>query len=260
MAKPLRHDAVLRVYVRRYRPMQLAQKHLHLFVRCLRVAVAMISVALLLLFTGTVQAAPGVTIPDENLRVALEVALGKSAGEPIAEFELVHLTQLVFSNKSITNLTGLELCSNLERLELARNSISDISALASLTNLEVLFIAGNQITDISALTSLTSLQSLYLNDATISDISALASLNNLEVLYLYTNSISDISALASLTNLTTAALKDNELNSAAYAVHIPALQAKGVSVRYDEQKPWDVTRDGIVNIFDLILVAAHYGE
>ena len=52
----------------------------------------------------------------------------------------------------------------------------------------------------------------------------------------------------------------NELNSDAYTIHIPALEANGTDVRYDEEKPWDVTSDGIVNIFDLVVVAREFGN
>ena len=52
----------------------------------------------------------------------------------------------------------------------------------------------------------------------------------------------------------------NELNSDAYTIHIPALEANGTDVRYDEEKPWDVTNDGVVSIFDLVAVASQFGQ
>ena len=74
------------------------------------------------------------------------------------------------------------------------------------------------------------------------------------------NTISDISALAELTKLQSLYLNGNELNSGAYAIHIPALEGKGISLQYDEHKPWDVTSDGMVNIFDLVVVAHEFGK
>ena len=56
-------------------------------------------------------------------------------------------------------------------------------------------------------------------------------------MWLRTNNIRDISALAELNELQELYLKDSELNSAAYAVHIPALEAKGISLEYDESTP-----------------------
>ena len=120
--------------------------------------------------------------------------MGKGEVPPIIEDELAELTAVwSATDKPITALTGIELCSNLKSLYLA-------------------------------------------------------------------NKISDISPLASLTNLTSVDLNGNELNSAAYAIHIPALESNGTVVQYDEQKPWDVTSDGVVSIFDLVAVAHEFGQ
>ena len=57
--------------------MQLEQKSLGSCVRYLLVAVAMVPVMpVLSLFTGPALAAPGVTIPDENLRAAPQQEFG----------------------------------------------------------------------------------------------------------------------------------------------------------------------------------------
>ena len=59
------------------------QKYRRSFVLHLLVAVAMGSVMpVLSIFTATALAAPGVTIPDDNLRAALEQELGKGEGAP----------------------------------------------------------------------------------------------------------------------------------------------------------------------------------
>ena len=79
-------------------------------------------------------------------------------------------------------------------------------------------------------------------------------------MYLNNNNINDISALTELRELQSLYLNGNELNGAAYAVHIPALEGKGISFQYDEHKPWDVTSDGMVNIFDLVAVAREFGK
>jgi len=46
----------------------------------------------------------------------------------------------------------------------------------------------------------------------------------------------------------------------AHAIHIPVLEANGTVVQCDEQKPWDVTSDGIVNIFNQVAVASQFGQ
>ena len=143
-----------------------------------------------------------VSIPDANLRAAIEAALGKASGATITVADMKTLTRLVVQNKEIRDLTGLESASNLTRLDLGWNRITDISALGSLTNLTELWLNVNNITDISALGSLTNLTELWLNVNNITDISALGSLTNLKRLFLEWNRITDISALGSLTNLT----------------------------------------------------------
>ena len=89
--------------------MRFEQKSLGAFVRQLLVAVAIVSVIpVLSLFTGTALGAPGVTIPDDNLRAALKAALGKGPVYPDpTEAELAEVTN--FSGyRSIYDLTGLD--------------------------------------------------------------------------------------------------------------------------------------------------------
>ena len=153
----------------------------------------------------------GVTIPDANLRSAIEAALGKTSGTPTTEAEIETLTYLSAGNTGIRDLTGLEYATNLKNLWLRNNNITDISALAGLTNLTELALWGNNITDISALSGLTNLTDLSLNDNNITDISALSGLTNLTYLGLSNNDITDISALSSLTNLTSLRLGNNDI-------------------------------------------------
>ena len=163
-------------------------------------------------------------VPDAGLRGAIETALGKEAGDPIASAEIGTLTQLIAESAGISNLAGLQFATNLTvlnlqensisdlvplvnlasltELNLEDNSISDLSPLANLTNLTVLNLEDNSISDLSPLANLTSLRQLYLYYNSISDLSHLANLTSLRQLYLYNNSISDLSPLANLTSLT----------------------------------------------------------
>jgi Leucine-rich repeat (LRR) protein len=93
-----------------------------------------------------------VTFPDKHLEKAVRGAIGKPTG-PIRAADLEKLTELSANRESITDLTGLEYCTNLESLELEDNPISDISALSKLTNLEELWLEGNQIRGIKPLVS-----------------------------------------------------------------------------------------------------------
>jgi hypothetical protein len=89
-----------------------------------------------------------VTFPDANLETAIREAIYKLEG-PIYTPDLMSLTYLRPFN--ISDLTGLEYCLNLRKLNLESNNISDISALAGLSNLEWLSLWDNNISDISAL-------------------------------------------------------------------------------------------------------------
>ena len=153
-----------------------------------------------------------VTIPDADLRAAIEAALGKASGALIAVAEMEMLDRLHAVDYGISDLTGLEFASNLKYLYLSGNNISDISALSGLTNPRNLDLSGSNISDISALSGLTKLTRLELSENNISDISVLSGLTNLFTLGLSGNNISDISALSSLTKLIGLELSRNNIS------------------------------------------------
>ncbi|HEX9897296.1 MAG TPA: leucine-rich repeat domain-containing protein [Dehalococcoidales bacterium] len=153
-----------------------------------------------------------VSFPDSNLEAAIRKAINKPTGD-IYKTELQSLTRLFYlTDKNITNLVGLEYCSNLQILYLSDNSIDNISPLANLTNLTILELNNNEIIDISPLKSLTKLTQLQLSGNQISDISPLSSLVNLNLLQLSGNQIINISQLTSLTKLTSLDLGSNQIN------------------------------------------------
>ena len=138
----------------------------------------------------------------------------------------------------ISALSGL---TNLDRLSFWGNSVSDLSPLSGLINLTNLDLRDNSISDISALSGLTKMRQLYIDRNSVSDISALSSLTNLIWLMLTRNSISDLSPLVANTGLglrvgpNTVDVKWNPLNHASVHTHIPVLQSRGVTVRFDNR-------------------------
>ena len=176
---------------------------------------------------------------------------------------LTQLTYLFLDNNSISDISPLAKLIQLNRLFLSNNTISDVSPIAELTQLTYLFLGGNSISDISPLANLTQLTDLLLNNNTISDVSPLANLTQLTLLSLYNNAISDISPLANLTQLnrlwlwnniisdvspivglnltgtewdsTGLNISANPLNYASINTHIPAMQAKGIEVKFDNR-------------------------
>ena len=93
------------------------------------------------------------------------------------------------------------------------------------------------ITNLTGLEHATNLSVLHLWGNSISDISPLAGLTQLTELDLFDNNISDISPLVGLTRLTDLYLKDNPLNDAALTTYIPAIQANGTEVGFDNRTP-----------------------
>jgi Leucine-rich repeat (LRR) protein len=161
--------------------------------------------------TANFAAGDGLVFPDPKLEAALRAAIGKPTGH-IYESDLEGLTSFSATGKTITDLTGLEHCTELVSLDLRDNKISDISPLAGLTNLEWLDLSYNRINSISPLAGLTSLKWLYLYNNQIASILPLANLTNLTYLFIYMNQISDISFLANLTNLTRLLLFSNQIS------------------------------------------------
>ena len=150
-----------------------------------------------------------VNIPDDNLRTALEEALGKTSGDTITVDDIATLEKFVPFNKGITDLTGLEFATGLTRLELNNNSVSDISPIKGLTRLSILSLHANKVSDISPIKDLVNLEILHLAQNLISDLSPLENLINLRGLNISHNAIIDLSPLAGLTKLNWIGLSGN---------------------------------------------------
>ncbi len=172
-----------------------------------------------------------VTIPDANLRTAIEFSLGKARGALISRAEMASLTSLEASNSDIRDLTGLEFATGLTSLNLSDNLISDLTPLSGLTNLSVLILSYNSISDLTPLSSLTNLTTLILSYNTITDISPLSGLTNLSVLILSSNLFSDISPLSGLTNLTSLNLSYNSISD---LTPLSGLTNLSVLILYDD--------------------------
>ena len=182
-----------------------------------------------------------VHIPDPGLRAALELALGKEAGDDITRADMESLESLQASRcrfirlkdtnnwgipsrwicespndtfgPAIKKLTGLEYATNLTELHLGRNQISDVSPLQNLTTLTYLDLGANwRISDVTPLRNLVNLTFLNLRGNGISDVSSLSGLTKLVDLDLHFNRISDITSLRNLKNLIFLGLRGNEIS------------------------------------------------
>ncbi len=193
-----------------------------------------------------------------NLTV-LSLAANKNIKDVSALSGLESLKTLVLGETGISDLSALSGLIKLQYLHLEFNSITDVSPLSDLINLEVLSLQHNTIMDVSPLSNLINLERLRLDHNSIADILPLANLTNLWRLRLDKNNISDVSALSGLTNLGALHLnynrirdlgplvaniglgsrdeievRGNPLNATSINLHVPALEARGVSVSFDE--------------------------
>ena len=144
---------------------------------------------------------PIVYIPDVNLRAAIEAALGKTPGTVITSADMAGLTHIIADEKGISDLTGLEHATNLERIEFRRNAISDLSSLTGLIRLNNIKLRGNKITDVSPLANLHNVDWLGLEENEIKDLSPLKGLIKLNGIGIEGNPVSDVSPLAGLRSL-----------------------------------------------------------
>ena len=172
---------------------------------------------------------------------------------------LTQLWYLDLIDTQVGDLSALSSLIQLTVLHLSGPQVSDVSALSSLTQLRLLDMTLAQVSDVSVLSSLTQLRNLNLTLAQVSDVSVLSSLTQLTTLNLFGTQVSDVSALSSLTQLTLLILSNTQvsditplvdnsglgsgdsvyltgapLNADAYSTHIPALEARGVKVVFDE--------------------------
>ena len=136
---------------------------------------------------------------DPALDAAVRAAVPLGGTYPdvidITEVQGVGFTTLDASNQGITNISGLEYCTDLIDLNLAKNDISIVTPIASLTNLVSLDLSYNEyVSDVSDLASLTSLVFLDLGNGDPREPGWNAEAAN-------TNMISDLTSLSGLTAL-----------------------------------------------------------
>ncbi|WP_370221670.1 Ig-like domain-containing protein [Cytobacillus sp.] len=214
-----------------------------------------------------------VTIPDMNLKAALNYLLYKIPGADITRSELESFETLDLSGKDIQSLEGLQYAVNLKELSLRYNNyIEDLGPLSTLHNLKKLFIGGNQIKDltplqdfdlthldisdnslqnINILSSFTNLTYLEAARNQITDLNPLSNLTQLTSLFLDGNNISDISPLNSLANLRMLGLSDNHISDLSTLVNMPELGSLYVSSNnISDISPLANTRLGDIIIAD----------
>ena len=145
---------------------------------------------------------------------------------------LTQLERLDLSGTAVLDISPLASLTQLKSLDLTNTGVSDISPLASLTQLRELNLSGTGVSDISSLTTLTQLRELNLTNTGVSDISSLTALAQLTLLFITDTDVADVSPLLGM-SLGTVLLEGCPLSYASIHTHIPAMQAKGIEVEFD---------------------------
>lgn len=150
-------------------------------------------------------------ISDPELEAAIRKKLKKSQEDlTLSDLEGMKGT-LDAIHSQITNLTGLEYCTNLAGLNLGGNNISDLKPLADLTNLKYLNLNYNQVRDLTPLSGLVNLNYLEMNYNKISDLKPLGGLSKLTYLEANNNLIGDLTPVTGLTKLKELYLTSNQI-------------------------------------------------
>jgi len=105
-------------------------------------ATALATRALATTANSSAQSTP-VVIPDQALRKAINLALGRNAMDYLNRGELAHLTSLTAVNQGISDLTGLEWAVNLTTANFNNNNLTNVTPLDGLTQLASLDWTGN---------------------------------------------------------------------------------------------------------------------
>ena len=176
-----------------------------------------------------------IEIPDMNLEQAIRDEIGLSDSIQLTTIHMNMLRELVANENSITDLTGLEYATNLEKLALYKNfelrdlspitnlaklkilsitrtQVEDLTPIKNLTNLQIFYLWGTPVSDIRPLESLTQLVEINAAGCIISDISPLKFLTELQYLTIYGNDIEDITPLSNLVKLIELNIRHNRID------------------------------------------------
>ena len=178
--------------------------------------------------------------PLANLPQLTELGLSHIAVSDVSPLaNLPQLTELRLTGTAVSDVSPLANLTQLTRLDLGGTAVSDVSPLANLTQLTWMDLRGTAISDVSPLANLIQLTQLYLYRAAVSDVSPLANLPQLTYLGLVSTAVSDVSPLLGLNLIGRShdsiglRLTGCPLSYASIHTHIPAMQAKGIEIDFD---------------------------
>lgn len=171
---------------------------------------------------------------------ALWLELGKEIYSEFTDEELATVNRLKVDYSFPYRILDRELmllarCINLTELELHSTGITHLKWVAKLTKLTKLILPSYEISDLRPLSGLRFLRWLNLQSNDINDIGPLAGLNDLDGVMLGRNHIVSLKPLVDNVGLSqgdTVDVRGNPLSDASKNEHIPALEARGVIVKW----------------------------
>lgn len=152
-----------------------------------------------------------VTIPDPGLDAAIRAALQKPTGL-LTQQDLLNLTNLDASGRSIRSTQGLDGAHNLRVLNLFNNNLTTFT-LSGISNLVSLDLSDNQISDFTLPASSSKLSALFLEKNQLTNIVLPAGLTNLNQIDLSENELTSFQLPPGLVNLSSLALAANQLTN-----------------------------------------------
>ncbi len=176
-----------------------------------------------------------------SIEIGLLKALEADRCAKITRTDLANITHLDASVEGFVGAWGgvdielLQYCINLQVLDLSGIQLSRFWVLDKLKSLQELYLQDNFISDIDSLGVVPQLRRLNLASNRICDIFPLQQLVQLEYLNLVENKVTDIEPLVNNVGLSQGdivILEDNPLSEVSVEQHIPALEARGVIVKW----------------------------
>lgn len=156
---------------------------------------------------------------------------------------LPNLEQLILTDCSLTDISGLSTSQKLVSLNLNGNAIRDVSALSMMESLTSLNLSNNALTNLNALSALTQLVQLDVSHNSLTSLTPLISCSSLSELNASTNKIDEIPVFLNTSVLTVLNLSNNELTSVSPAS------------KYENLRELNVSKNKLTHISDLAVLS-----
>ena len=148
-----------------------------------------------------------------------EVIAGKFGKLPTEQIDSVDVeaTYLDLISKNLTDITGIEIFTNLETLNLGGNELTSVQTeIGMLTKLQALHLWENKLTELpESIGQLTQLKNLYIHSNKITELpESIGQLTNLRILHVYRNELTEFpSSFTSLVNLEILNISQNNIHT-----------------------------------------------